>query len=72
MLHRLLYHHPILTKLNFGVVHICANRITGKIKCMVFYPEGYDHRIDITNVDHEVFFAFKDVVEALNYIEETA
>lgn len=69
MLHSLLYTHPILTKIDFGIVHLCANRITGRLNKAVFYPEGYRETFDITYVDLDEFFTFRDVFSAVSWLE---
>lgn len=69
MLHGLFYTHPILTKINFGIIHICANRLTGTVNKAVFYPDGYRDVLDCTYIDFDEFFAFSNLVDAINWLE---
>lgn len=68
MLHTILFRHPMMSRLGFGVVHMCVNRFSGRINGAVWYPEGYKERVPLDGIDWPAFMNCSTVNEGWSIV----
>lgn len=68
MLHNLIFSHKILTKIDWGQIVFCTNRVTGKVRKATWFPDHKRDVLDITFVDFDELISFTDPVAAARWV----